>query len=304
MQKTTKTTKTQDNEITIKTVTIPVHKLGETFVQLGITVDRVAGIFLDAHNNTILLAYVNGTLDIATKAQTFVPNKQLPALMAWAKINNVVNFEIDSNIPVIAKAWIPVIEQMGMLKDKYGKSVDVFYGAGYGTRTTQQYTVVDGKIYGLTTETGPMITSLRYDNVNGWLYGIALDHNAMGVKLVGIKFDLIAKNPTVLMDVRKWTVIDNHVEPYMLSISRVRYVDGHPTFVVNHPDAYRRVLTLNFTNGTFTTFWAEGYKTPFFVIGTISNLDDTYVGYHMANDQIQIAVQKRTETPNFLPLYL
>ncbi|MFZ6015526.1 MAG: hypothetical protein ACOYUZ_04195 [Patescibacteria group bacterium] len=214
--------------------------------------------------------------------------------MTWARIKDAITFEVDSDNKsqkVNLDTWQKLVLQLGVLKDKYGNPATAFYGVGYGTRTTDQFVMLAGKIFWLTKD-GAKVTSLRYDEKYGYIYGLALNHKLFGNKLVGVKVNDFLGNPAILRDIGKWQVIADHAEPAMFSLSRVRYVDGAISFVVNHVETVRRVVTLTRVNDTVSAGWSETYRTPYTIIGSIATLDDVYVGHRLIETGFELYFQK------------
>jgi hypothetical protein len=293
-----------DEQMGIENVVVPVAKLSNTIIERGITVDRIAGIFLDYSDDMVHLAVVSGTIDVATKGNLLITGKSLPALMTWTKIEGAYAFEIDARGEKInLDKWHKVINQLAVLKNRYGHQVTTFFGAGYGTRIVDQFVTMDGKTFWFTKD-GPKITGLRYDEKNGYLYGIALNQKSVGTQIVAVKTSDFLMDPAVLHDISKWQVVETNIEPAIVNFSRIRFVDSNVTFVVNHPENLRRQLTMKFVNGVLMTEWSDIYHTPYTVIGTVTSYDDLFVGYRQGSAGIEIFLQDRTTAPKQLPLYV
>ncbi|MDF1497681.1 MAG: hypothetical protein P1P90_06570 [Patescibacteria group bacterium] len=302
----TKTVGQNDNIIKVEILTIPVAKLASEIARLELTVDRIAGIFYDATTGNVHVPFISGTLDAKTKGKTLVATPDFPALMAWTNIEGIQTFEIFGKTNFDPISWLPVLDQLKNFKDKYGNTVTEFYGVGYAIKTTRQFVVLaDKRVLNLTPENSVGITSLRYDFANRRYYGILLDTRFYGTSIITIEMDTVMQKPTVIVDVKAWDTIVANVQPGMISLSRVKIVDGFVAFYVNQYGNVCKGITLNTIADETIASWDDSVRTPIMMIGSVSN-DGLYVGYvPTADDQIAIYLDspKPREFP-FLTLSL
>lgn len=299
----TNTVSRNDNIITAETFTVPVGKLATEIARLGLTVDRIAGIYYDASTGNVHVPFITGTLDANTKGKALVATPNYPALMAWTNIEGIQNFETTTQGKVDPVSWLPVLDQLQNLKDKYGNKAVEFYGVGYALKTTRQFVVLDDKRVLDLTDVG--ITSIRYDFTNQRYYGIRLNERSVGTQIVALDMETVQQNPLSFMKIDTWTPIAGNVEPAMISLSRVKVVDGVTAFFANQVGNVCKIATVNDVAGDLIVSWDKTVHTTIMMIGTVTN-DGLYVGYRpTAEDQIEIYLEtpKPREFP-FLTLHI
>ncbi len=289
----TSTVGRNDNMIKASTFTVPVGKLASEISRLGLTVDRIAGIFYDATNGNVHVPYITGTLDAATKGKALIAAPNYPALMAWANIKDMQNIEIHSEGRIDAIAWLPVLEQIKTVKDKYGHGIVEFYGVGYGTKATSQFVVLgDKRILNLTPDNSIGVTSVRYDFTNRRYYGIRINQHFQGTGIVTLELGTVSKNPLAFTNIDAWKVIEDHVEPAMISFSRVKIVDNVATFFVNQVGNTCKVASITNVADDLILGWEEVVNTSIMMIGLIET-EGLFVGYRLAEqDHIEIYLDK------------
>jgi hypothetical protein len=289
----TKTVGQGDNIIKADAFTVPVAKLASEIARHGLTVDRIAGIFYDASTGNVHVPFITGTLDAKTKGKTLIATPNQPALMAWTNIEGIQSFEVYGENKVDAISWLPVLDQLQNLKDKYGNKAVEFYGVGYGNKATRQFVALaDKRVLDLSPENSVGITSLRYDFANRRYYGILLNTHREGTGIVSMGMDTIVQKPSVLVDVKFWGTIVANVEPGMISFSRVKIIDGLVAFYVNQLGNVCRGITLNTIADKTIASWDDSVRTPIMMIGNVTN-DGLFVGYRpVQSEHIEIYLEK------------
>ncbi len=297
-----------DISMNVSTIAVPVQHFAETIINKQITVDRIAGIFFEEDEGRVYAAYLSGALDIASKGNVVIPGKTLPMLVSWQKIMGADLFEVDAVEEVVASKWLVLIHELEKILDKNGDCITSFFGAGYGSKSTEQYVYACGKLFWLTGANGPSITSIRYDRINNILYGIGLDRRKLGTEIVGFRASMLLEKPERIIDIGNWYAFLDNVSPAMLSLSRIGHSDGSVHFVVNYPNSYHRKLTIRFAETKYTATWHKGYASPFITIGPIWSLDEIWVGYRFRETEIQIGFGDAADSiapgePDEIPLY-
>jgi hypothetical protein len=280
-----------DTMLKTEVLTSKIDEFATDAARLGLTVDRIAGIFLNANHGIVVAPYLTGTLDAKTKGKTLIVAPNLPALMSWTNVYGMYTFGVASDEKIDTVSWLRVLDQLKEIKDKRGRHSGEFYGVGYASKKTIQYMSLPDKsviIVSPSNEIG--ISSLRYDFANARYYGVRLDEQGIGSAIISAPLDQIIKNPELFRNVPAWTNVADHIDPAVISLSRIKVVDGFTTFFANHVGGRCNSVIINQVADDFSAVWEKAVQTPIIMIGTVASTGNIYAAYRDADSDGLIEV--------------
>jgi hypothetical protein len=290
-----------DTMLKTEVLTVKVSNFAKEAARLKLTVDRITGIFLNEQEGILIVPFITGTLDAKTKGKTFIVTPNLPALMSWTNVYDMYTFGISSDEEINIPAWMPVLEQIKNIKDKNGRIIEEFYGVGYAAKATGQFLrLPDKRVMRVNPPNRQGITSLRYDFVNGKYFGIRLNERGIGTGIISIPFDQVIKDPTLFLKADIWDAVAEKVEPAIISLSRVKIIDGFTTFYTNHINNFCNQVTLSQVADEYVAVWEKAVHTPVMLIGTVAS-SDLYAGYRstVKGDMIEVFIEKPDHVDDF-----
>ncbi len=273
-----------DTMLKIEVLITKIEDFAKDSARLELTVDRIAGIFLNTAQGTVVVPYLAGTLDAKTKGKTLIVAPDLPALMSWTNIYGMYTFEVAADSKVDTAVWVRVLDQLKEIKDKRGRNAGEFYGVGYASKKTKQFMSLPDKSVMIVNPHGDIgINSLRYDFVTSRYYGVRVDEKGEGTAIVSAPLDQLIKNPEIFRNPKAWTVVADGIYPEIISLSRIKFVDGFTTFFTNHTEGRCNLVTVNQVADEFSAVWEKAMQTPIIMIGTVASTGSLYAAYRDAD---------------------